>query len=230
MYAKCFVTALLRLISISLLAIMPVPARAWTEFLSMDVVPESAGWTLFADDQPGSSSVVNGGILTLTTPWYREYRAPASWLNTVSNVTGYTIEFRMRIVSAGHCYYDDNIGVWYYDNSNITVVCFDPDLIYVHYPTPGQPSAPLDVTQWHTYRIVVVGTRHQIFVDDNLTLDYQHPGTGLGTPGLYFGDLGVTRCGPTQTEWDYLAYDTHAVVPVATTSWGKIKALYRNGR
>jgi hypothetical protein len=40
-----------------------------------------------------------------------------------------------------------------------------------------------------------------------------------------FGDRG--GCGYSQSQWDYVAYDTHAVVPVAQTTWGRLKRLYR---
>lgn len=202
----------------------PAPARAWTEFLSMDVLPDSAGWATISD---GGSSVVNGGILTITSPSFREYYAPATWINTVSIVTGYTIEFRMRIVSAGHCYPYMNVGVVYHDNSYLSMVGCDPDRVYMAYPDYPQTFAALDVTQWHTYRIVVLGTHHQVFVDGDLTIDFQHPGTGGGARILTFGDVNVNPNCPSVTEWDYFAYETDAVVPVAQTTWGRLKRLYR---
>ena len=204
----------------------PAPARAWTEFLSMDVLPENAGWTPVFD--AGSSVVVNGGILTLTASSFREYAAPASWLATVDASVGYMIEFRMRILAGGNCYAGRQIGIWYHDNTNVTILGIDADRIYVHYPTHGQPFAMMDATLWHTYRIVVQGAHHQVFVDGALVLDYPHPGTGMASRVLMFGDFG--ECGYSQTEWDYVAYDTQAVVPVAQTTWGRLKTLYRGER
>lgn len=53
------------LLSVGVCASLPRSARAWTELLSMDVLPEQAGWTLIDDGNPFSSSVVSGGILAL---------------------------------------------------------------------------------------------------------------------------------------------------------------------
>lgn len=209
---------------IALLSSAFVPAHAWTEFLSMDVLPQNVGWTLFSD---GGSSVLNGGIMAISTPGYREYRAPASWINTVSTTTGYTIEFRMRIVTQSH-HPGQNVGLWYHDNTYLTVISFDLDAIYVSYPTTDAISAGLDATLWHTYRIVVLGPHHQIYVDGALTLDFQHPGTGDGSNVFDFGDLGGASS--SHSQWDYIAYDTQAVVPVAPTTWGRLKTLYRGER
>lgn len=206
----------------------PVPASAWTEYLSMDALPEASGWSTTFDGSPGSSSVVNGGILTLTAASYREYLAPPSWVSTVQAAVGYKIEFRMRVLTrrAG-CTGNPGIGVWYADNTNITIISIDPEGIYVHYP--HGPNAGLGATQWHTYTILVLDSHHQIYVDGTLTLDYQHPATGDASHILMFGDLG--GCGYSQSEWDYVAYDTApGPVSAAPTTWGKLKALYRGAR
>ncbi len=214
------------LLSVGVCASLPRSARAWTELLSMDVLPEQAGWTLIDDGNPFSSSVVSGGILALNALQYREYRAPASWLATANAAAGYVIEFRMRIDTGSSCWPDREIGIWYYDNTNITILGIDPDRIYVHYPTDGQPWAALNARVWHTYRIVVLGSSHRVFVDGALLLDYNHPGTGDGSHVLQFGDLGGS-CGYSLTEWDYFAYNTDMVVATEPVSWGRIKTLYR---
>ena len=202
------------------------PAQAWTEFLSMDVLPESVGWTLICPDQtfqPGpGSSALSGGLLTLTSTWFREYRAPASWINTVNAAAGYTIEFRMRIVSGPSRYPDWRVGVWYEDRAAQTVISIDSSRVYAASP-PG-PYASLDGTAWHTYRIVVLGNWHRVYVDESLAIEFQHPGASSGAY-LQFGDLGGP--GTTISEWDYFAYETQSPVPVAATSWGRIKSLYR---
>ena len=77
----------------------------------MDALPEQTGWRLIPDGYAGSSSVVSGGILTLTAERFREYVAPASWLNTVDAAAGYVIEFRMRILASTGCYPGREIGV-----------------------------------------------------------------------------------------------------------------------
>ena len=43
-----------------------------------------------------------------------------------------------------------------------------------------------------------------------------------------FGDMG--SCGYSQSEWDYVAYESAPVVAVAPTTWGKLKTLYRAQR
>ena len=65
-------------------------------------------------------------------------------------------------------------------------------------------------------------------VDGALTLDYPHPGTGEASQVLMFSDMG--SCGYSQSEWDYVAYETAPVVAVAPTTWGKLKTLYRAQR
>lgn len=206
----------------------PTQARAWTEFLSMDVLPENAGWMAIFDGSPGSSPSVSGGVPNLAAEFYREYQAPANWLSTVNAATGYTIEFRLRVLTAGTRYPFYEIGVWYHDHANLTILAIDPGRIYISVPGNGQPSATLDATAWRTYRIVVMGNHHQIFVDGVLTIDYQHPGIAEGTEALVFGDLGYPPL--SQSEWDYFAYETGAVVPVVPTTWGRLKTLYRSAR
>jgi hypothetical protein len=72
LFAKQYRLALLLALGVAMLC--PAPARAWTEFLSMDALPENSGWTPIF--YAGSSVVVNGGILTLTASSFREYTAP----------------------------------------------------------------------------------------------------------------------------------------------------------
>ncbi|HKQ57456.1 MAG TPA: hypothetical protein VJY35_06280 [Candidatus Eisenbacteria bacterium] len=206
----------------------PPPAAAWTEFLSMDVLPENSGWIPIFDG--GGSSVVSGGILTLAASSYREYRAPASWINTVSIATGYTIEFRMRLVTSHpDC---QGIGVWFFDNTWLTTLYVNPDHIWISYPFFGgnPPRAPVNGYDWHTYTIMVQGTHHRVFIDGAPALDYVHPGEGSGTRVLNFGDM-AGSCTSSQSDWDYFAYDT-APQPVAAapTTWGRLKTLYRAER
>ena len=102
----------------------PMPARAWTEYLAMDALPEDSGWTPIVDDYPVSSSTVSDGILTLACHQFREYKAPASWLGTVDAAAGYRIEFRMRILISDRCYAQREIGVWYHDRTIGTIPLF----------------------------------------------------------------------------------------------------------
>jgi hypothetical protein len=184
----------------------------------MDVLPETVGWRLI---EPGSgTATLNNGILRLSTPGYMEYSKPGFYSPS------YTIEFRMRILSMSDCCLR-NIGVWYHDLNNCTILAIHPARISVSYPTDVQLYATIDATLWHTYRIEVLGSHHQVFVDGVLTLDFLHSGTGACDDLVMWGDLGG---GATQSEWDYFAYDVNSPVPVGQTSWGKIKTLYRGGR
>lgn len=215
------------LLALGAAVLEPAPAGAWTELLEMNVVPEQSGWSPVFDGSAGSMSVVKGGILTLTSKSYREYRAPGSWLDTVDPAAGYVIEFRMRILIDIQCVEGDEIGVWYHDQTNVTVLSIGAGRIGVRYPT--NLYASVDAKAWRTYTIVVQGSHHRVFVDGVLTLDYLHPGTGAGAKALLFGDLGP--CGYTQSEWDYVAYDTAPrLVSTAPTTWGRLKALYRSER
>lgn len=101
--------------------------------------------------------MVSGGVLTLTAEGYREYEAPASWINTVNAATGYTIEFRLRIAPESDR--PSELGIWYNDNTYLTVINIDHDHIYMRYPINGAFPAGLDATLWHTYRIVVMGSQ-----------------------------------------------------------------------
>jgi len=213
------------LIAVGLSCMWPAPARAWIEFLSMDVLPQNVGWTLAMD--VAYPPVVNGGILTLSAGGFCFYMAPASWINTVNAATGYTIEFRMRVIMQSYRPGQFNEGIWYHDNTNLTMLALDSDSIYISYP-PGGAVAHLDATQWHTYRIVVLGSHHQIYVDDVLTIDFGHSGVGGGSMIFGFGDFSSNSA--SLAEWDYVAYETQAVVPVAQTSWGHLKTLYRAER
>jgi len=196
-------------------------AQAVNVYLSMDVLPETVGWVLI---DPGSgTATLNNGILTLTTPGYMEYRKPGIY------APAYTIEFRMRILSVSQCC-DRNIGVWYHGLTNCTQISINPARISVIYPYDLQVYATIDAMQWHTYRIEVLDSHHQVFVDGVLTLDFQHTGTGACDNFIMWGDLGGG--GASQSEWDYFSYQFNDPypVPVAQTSWGKIKALYRDSR
>lgn len=199
----------------------PAPARAWTEFLSMDVLPEDMGWTINSASE--GSSTLFGGVLTINSPSYRDYVAPADWANTVDTAMGYTIEFRMHVGLTTPCF-GQNVGVGYGDKINSTILAIDPDRIWVY---GLGVQAPLDATQWHAYRIVVLGSHHRLYVDGQLTLDFTYSGDGSTGAWLEWGDIG---CGWSSSQWDYVAYETQAVVPVAQTTWGRLKTLYRGER
>lgn len=211
--------------------VVATSALAWTGELTMDALPESEGWTLY--DEGTGSSTVDGGILNLRCDYFRFYRAPvALWDETVRNATGWTIEFRMRIIDKGSCYYLADVGLWIQDDVRLRIVSIDPDRFYVAYPRTGidPPYVPLDATQWHDYRLVSLGDMMWVFIDGVLELTFQDPEVGVGSDGLYFGDLGsdiFAGCEYSNTEWDYVRFETAVPVASRSSSWGQIRSLFR---
>lgn len=200
------------------------PASAWTELLTMDAHPRNSGWT-------GGAGSVNGGILHLIANDFTYFGAPDSWTSMVSPATGFRVEFCMRIVNAPNCYPLTDVGVRIHDNVHLTIITINKNRLYISNPQYSAPyDVSLDATQFHVYTIEGIGTSRRVFVDGELVLDYDHGNNAIGAPGFGFGDLGShANCGASETEWDYVAYDVAPVVPVAPTTWGKLKTLYRAG-
>ena len=99
----------------------------------------------------------------------------------------------MRIVSKVDCHPYADVGLRYATPQNDAYFSIDSNRIYAEDGTnDGHPYADLDGTVWHTYRIVVLGSHHQIYVDDVLTLDFQATWDGI-LAGFYVRRPGRLR-------------------------------------
>lgn len=93
----------------------------------------------------------------------------SKWLG-VSNATGWTMEFDLRLQDWGEDATECYQGVTAYDGTYMVEFRLHSDRIVV---ASGQASdavaLSIDVTQWHTYRIAVVGDSVTIYVDGDNT-------------------------------------------------------------
>jgi hypothetical protein len=207
------------------------PVMAVTETLSMDILPEEAGWQLFSSPG-GTSATVADGLLTIETPGggHHQWRSPDSWGDNVNNASGWEVKCRMKIVSSGSVYPWVNVGIRVDDFVHLTCLSIYEDRVYLEgggWEILGE--FPMDTTDdFHTYRLTGRGDSIEVFVDGALMLSVTNtwgPGSPVGT--IEFGDTNVSPMSPSVSVWDWLSYATNEPVSVERTSWATVKSLYR---
>lgn len=205
------------------------PAMAVTETLTMDALPEEAGWQLISSG--GTTAAVADGLLTVEVPGgFREWRSPDSWHDNVNNAAGWEVEFRMKIISSGSAYPQVNVGIRVDDLVHLTFLSIDEDLVFLEgggWHILGE--FPMDTTDdFHTYRMTGRGDAIEVFVDGALVLGVTNPyGHGEPTGTIQFGDQNASLLSPSVSVWDWLSYVTLGPVPVEATSWASVKNSYR---
>lgn len=199
-----------------------------TEELSMDVLPDDAGWEAFG----GGSAMVDGGFLTIDTQpvfHFQQYRSPSSWFETVNNAWGWEVVFRMRVDSSAPTFPYTNVSVLIDDRTHSVVVGINEDSVVIEAGGLIVESFFMDTTDsFHTYRIAGHYDTVDVFVDGVLSLSTTSSyGGGSPTGIVDFGDRNASPQTPSVTTWDFFAYETYGPVSVEGGTWASIKSLYR---
>ncbi len=206
------------------------PVKASTVTLTMDKLPQNDGWGYSNRTAGNGTAYVSNGILTIEQPPTAsefDYDAPASWANSVSNIKGWIVEFRLKIdpstVDPLKKSYGAIVNILISDNLYWTIIAFSTDRIYLGVPTEIVPLEYFMNTtdDFHVYKIIGKEDTVKVFVDGKLALDYQLTRTGEYTSAYL--TFRVSNYPPfskyVKTYWDYFSYNTNP------TEFGKLPTL-----
>ncbi|MBO3089746.1 calcium-binding protein [Cellulomonas dongxiuzhuiae] len=197
-----------------LAATLLVPAPAWAGDLQREEfwrVP-SDPWQVIGFGPTLEPDVsARGGTLTIgqdTLVMLLEDRSPSDWAGSANRLTGWDVDFRMRLgrdatVSCSA----ENGGtpatlVWLGDNTELMKLGFGPGELCLTHPWEDRQSIALDTQRWHRYQVEARGKHVRILVDGRTVVDRELTGTAQGTVGLGF----ETHQGT--STWDWFRYDT----------------------
>jgi hypothetical protein len=179
----------------------------------------------FAANADSGTPEFASGIMRLRSTGYSEWDSQATgslrWLRAAPAVSGWWFEFRMQVSSISGCpmfpppeqSLSGGPGIWVNDSKNLVKLQVVDGLAGISYPEIA--GVTLDTTAYHVYRIANLGARHiQVVIDGKPVVDLPVVKlTGNGAVAdLNFGDLG--GCHASDTNWDYLSYDTVAPPPL----------------
>lgn len=188
--------------------LLPAPAHAGDvqreEFRDADVAPfEVIGW-----GAGGPHATFRHGTVTIgaeTIVMLPEAGPPSDWVGTANRLTGFDVDFRMRLGAdaTGTCLDESGTPpalLWVGDTTDLLQVAFAADEVCVVHPEVER--VPLRTQRWHTYHLEVRGQRVRLDVDGRTVLDKVHTQVGAGTVSL---GLETYRGSAT---WDWVRYDT----------------------
>lgn len=156
-------------------------------------------------------ATAQNGALTIgpeTLVMQLDYATPADWTGTANRVTGWDVDFRMRLgADATRPCEGDPMGtpatlVWLGDTTDLMQLGFGPGELCILHPGEDRVRIPLDTTQWHRYRVAARGQHVTITVDGRTVVDTELTGRGQGTVGIGFETFQGT------STWDWFRYDT----------------------
>jgi hypothetical protein len=175
--------------------------------LEMDQDPVYAGCTVFPGSTPGSHSVDAGGLLTMNSPSYYEFRLPDNVMNLISNSVGWSIDARFKFSQTS----GPDMTFWVWDRTELNVINFGHTQIRVYGGPIGHDLVfPFNIdTNFHTYRIEAIGESVRVLVDGQVAVNTVHPLPGDGTHAINFGD-GYESFSTTSV-WDY--YRLNSTIP-----------------
>ncbi len=195
-------------------------ATPQTTILDMDTDPVSSGWAVA---QGSGSHNVASGILTLNAASFYYLRAPASvWDDVVDAATSFTIETRMKIVSAGTTG-SNGVRIWASAASRLWKIDIVDGSVVLG---GGCGSVAMDTTaDFHVYRLEAGLLTADLFIDDvEVISDCNH---GFGTSALHFGDGGAVTS--TVSEWDYFSVTTDQPSPGRQVTWTLNNVVFDDG-
>lgn len=203
------------------------PVLGVTEELSMDVLPEEAGWQRLG----GGSATVDGGFLTMDVPkacfCHQEYRSPNSWFETVNNAWGWEVAFRMRVESSASNFPYVNVCLHIDDRRRSIVVGLDEDRVFLEAGIVIASFLVDTTDSFHTYRIVGHHDALDVFVDDVHAMSVTNTNPVIVPTGIVdFGDCSAGS-NPSMTTWDFFRYETYGPISRQGQSWATTKSLYR---
>ncbi|UZN03663.1 calcium-binding protein [Cellulomonas sp. S1-8] len=152
-----------------------------------------------------------GGAITIgeeTLVMLLEYETPADWTGSANRLTGWDVDFRMRLGSdtTKGCL-DEQTGtpatlLWVGDTTDLMHLGFGVDGLCILYPYADREVVPLDTSRMHRYHLEARGQQVRLTVDGRTVIDKTFAGTGGGTVALGFETYQGT------STWDYVRYDT----------------------
>ncbi|MBO9555984.1 hypothetical protein [Cellulomonas sp.] len=189
---------------------LPVPAWAGDVQREEFRQPPGDPWQVhgFSGDPVIST---RGGTVTIgeqTLVMLLEYGPPSEWTGSANRLSGWDVDFRMRLGAGSTQPCLDDQGsppatlLWVGDTTDLLQVGFGPGEVCLVHPYEDRVAAPVDTARWHTYHLEARGQHVRLLVDGRAVLDRTLTGRGAGTVGLGF----ETHQG--SSSWDYLRYDT----------------------
>lgn len=156
-------------------------------------------------------ATTRGGAITIgpeTLVMLLEHATPSDWTGSASRLTGWEVDFRMRIgADATRPCLDETGGtpptlLWVGDTTDLLQIGFAPGSVCVLHPYEDRQEIALDTRRWHRYHLEAKGQRVRLTVDGRTVLDRTFAGRGAGTVALGFETFEGS------STWDYVRYDT----------------------
>lgn len=157
------------------------------------------------------AATTRGGTIRIgeqTLVMLLEYAGESEWTGSANRLTGWDVEFRMRLGQETTRSCLDETGsppptlLWAGDHTGTVQLGFGVDGVCLAYPFEDRVTVPLDTRRWHRYRLEASGQQLRLTVDGRTVLDRTLTGTGVGTVALGF----ETHQG--SSTWDHVRYDT----------------------
>ena len=190
--------------------LLPAPASAGDTHREEFGRTLGPGWEVagFSGDPVAT---LRGGTMTIgeqTLVMLRDDTAPSGWTGSAGRLTGWDVDFRMRLGAGSTQTCLDDIGtapattLWVGDTMDLVQIGFGPGELCLVYPYEDREVIPLDTHRWHRYHLEARGQHLRLTVDGRAVLDRTLAGRGAGTVALGF----ETHQG--SSSWDYVRYDT----------------------
>ncbi|GEK22040.1 calcium-binding protein [Cellulomonas xylanilytica] len=169
------------------------------------------GWVVqgFSGDPVATT---RGGKITIgaeTMVMLREEAGPSEWTGAAGRLTGWDVDFRMRLgADSTRSCLDEETGnppatmLWVGDTMDLVHLGFGPGELCLLYPYQDREVIPLDTRRWHTYHLEARGQQLRLTVDGRTVLDRTLTERGAGTVALGFETFQGS------STWDYVRYDT----------------------
>lgn len=178
----------------------------WTKITDMSVLPSADGWTPGFTDEGRDASVASG-ILTINTLT----QGTATGYYHIANpglisAMGYTIEAKIKVIDTEGASMQSACIRLYESTVQLNYLFLNKTSVKI---TGTAISYNMDTTDvFHVYRIVVLGTVIQLYVDGDLKITDTCATTATAVSDILFGDLSATNGVNANTQWDYVKYYT----------------------
>ncbi len=173
------------------------PTDKWAYQYECDVLPAEAGWVK-SEGRTGYESIQDGYLRIHDTGTQWGDKIKYTRQIKVDSSVGFTVVARMRCLAGGHAM-AGNLGVADDRACESLYLLHEPGHTGVGLERSGK-FVPLDVEQWHTYRLAVRGENIDLYVDEN-----GQPviaGTGLFTESGNFRNAVMIGSGASQHTQD----------------------------
>ncbi len=203
--------------------------------LDFSSLPSAQGWAFGTGGSPVATEAatwsVAGGVLTLNSMAYSTAGAGTSAFYLRSGVVNTTepiaIVMRARIVAFEGVFTNSFVGGGFAFGFGQGTTEWQMGI------TPTQIrningvilSAAYDNTQFHVYRLEWTPPSTLRYYVDGTLISTNSGGFSLAVNRIYFGD--VTGAANSHAEITYYQFLQGGVVATESTTWGKVKALYR---